>query len=1116
MSAPTPQGNRTRWLGMALGAGAALTVIGVLVATTVVEREVRARLGRIADGAGLQLQLDDVSVSVFGTVSLSGMHLRRADGSDMLALPVVDASLSPLRALAGRRRPESLALEGLRLDVRLRDGRPEELLDLLRALRTVLRRAPDADREDRDADGAGARAMALHLRDGEVAIRLEGQFADLLPGGVRVRGIEVGLDAAAGIGSARAHVEGAATSVLSAQVVPTVADGDAMRVRGGFTPPLALPLPPLPGLAELADAVVIRGLTWDAKAGPALDGVSLHKGAQLRLDLGAIAVDPSEGVRIGPLRAEPALLGALQVVAQNPGLASGAAAKAPAVKAPAVKAPAKPPAAPVVAGPSAAFGAATLKALTLSPTEVGGWRVDLDSGALPLPLGLGTIEMSSASIEFGSAVGADGGAGAAAATTAKPLQRPITVTIEQVRAKIQWSRETISALPNGAALWDAIEKARAKPVIAAATEEEDDEVDRPELAPEARRKAPQSPRKAPRKGPASAAAIPALQDLLAAVTAVDGRVASALARLDALPGLTFQLENGGVDLLEPAAALPSFGLRAAKAALTAQLGDGSRGLDAGVELFGIGSPDAVGVLKAKVATTAHGRFDAATFTFSGGAVAMAARGLGAAIHVGPGASLDGSLAIRTEAAGQRTRVEGSLDAKGVGVDWWRLAPRPIEGLSFSANLLLVADGEQGSLALDLDPIRVGEATMRVSALVSGLGASTAPDKSVAAGGADAASAKPVRPASGDKAKLRIAVELPRQDCGKIAAALPPSMVPTIGKIEAVGELAADVTLELQLANPYKSDFDANLDDAGCVVTAFGNLDLKELRGEFKRPVNESGTLLEDQQVGPSSDAWVPLAELPGYVPYAMLVTEDGAFYKHRGLRLGLLERAIKMNLDYGRFVYGGSTLTQQLVKNLYLTRDKYLGRKFEELLIVWHMERTLMADPVLPTPDGLPRPTPAPKAPSRAPGRAASVGAEDDDGGDGGEDLDIKVKTKDRILELYVNIVEFAPSKYGVHRAAQVYFGKDPRQLTPLEAAFLAANKPHPRVGYRVFESKKWTPWWQERMISVLRKMREDGVITEEQFIAEAPYVPRFTGWPEPQAPEEAVEGAVGVGGVAE
>ena len=103
-----------------------------------------------------------------------------------------------------------------------------------------------------------------------------------------------------------------------------------------------------------------------------------------------------------------------------------------------------------------------------------------------------------------------------------------------------------------------------------------------------------------------------------------------------------------------------------------------------------------------------------------------------------------------------------------------------------------------------------------------------------------------------------------------------------------------------------------------------------------------------------------------------------------------------------------------------------------------------------------------------------------------------------------------------MQRAAKTYFDKDAKDLTPLEAAFLAANKPHPRVGLRVFESKKWTDWWQERMVGVLRKMRDDGIISEQQFVAEAPYVPRFLGWPAPTVPTADSTGPVGVGGVEE
>ena len=228
--------------------------------------------------------------------------------------------------------------------------------------------------------------------------------------------------------------------------------------------------------------------------------------------------------------------------------------------------------------------------------------------------------------------------------------------------------------------------------------------------------------------------------------------------------------------------------------------------------------------------------------------------------------------------------------------------------------------------------------------------------------------------------------------------------------------------------------------------------LDELLGEFSRPVNENGEMLDGHDkehpqvmVGPASGSWANLTDLPPWVPWSMIATEDGAFYKHRGLRPGLLLRAVRLDLDYGRFVYGGSTITQQLVKNIFLTRAKNLSRKFEELLIVWQMERTV---------------------------------------------------PKDRILELYMNMIEFGPKTYGVQRAAQLYFGKDAKALSPLETAFLAANKPCPRCGFARFDKKKWDSWWQERMVGIMNKMRDEGIITHEQYLAEAPYIPHFLGWP--------------------
>jgi membrane peptidoglycan carboxypeptidase len=103
-------------------------------------------------------------------------------------------------------------------------------------------------------------------------------------------------------------------------------------------------------------------------------------------------------------------------------------------------------------------------------------------------------------------------------------------------------------------------------------------------------------------------------------------------------------------------------------------------------------------------------------------------------------------------------------------------------------------------------------------------------------------------------------------------------------------------------------------------------------------------------------------------------------------------------------------------------------------------------------------------------------------------------------MELYINGIEFGPHTYGIVRAAKLYFDKPAKELTPLESAFLAANKPCPKCGHKRFTSQRWTPWWQERMVGIMKRMRKDGIISDEQFVAEAPYVPRFVGWPQTEA----------------
>ena len=140
--------------------------------------------------------------------------------------------------------------------------------------------------------------------------------------------------------------------------------------------------------------------------------------------------------------------------------------------------------------------------------------------------------------------------------------------------------------------------------------------------------------------------------------------------------------------------------------------------------------------------------------------------------------------------------------------------------------------------------------------------------------------------------------------------------------------------------------------------------------------------------------WVRLSLIPGDVVHAVIVAEDGTFWSHEGFDWYELRESLERDLTEGRAVRGASTITQQLVKNLYLSSSKSPMRKLKEWVLTWWMEQNL---------------------------------------------------PKSRILELYLNVIEWGPGIYGVGAAAQYHFGKQVSELSREEAARLAAIIPRPR-----------------------------------------------------------------------
>ena len=146
-----------------------------------------------------------------------------------------------------------------------------------------------------------------------------------------------------------------------------------------------------------------------------------------------------------------------------------------------------------------------------------------------------------------------------------------------------------------------------------------------------------------------------------------------------------------------------------------------------------------------------------------------------------------------------------------------------------------------------------------------------------------------------------------------------------------------------------------------------------------------GTVLAEQGAFNGDEA--RLSELPSYVPNAVIAIEDRRFYGHFGVDPIGLARAIYVNYRAGRLVQGGSTLTQQLAKNLFLKPDRTLERKVQELLLAFWLEHKY---------------------------------------------------SKDAILEMYLNRVYFGSGAYGVEAASRRYFNKPARDVTLAEAALLA------------------------------------------------------------------------------
>jgi hypothetical protein len=263
--------------------------------------------------------------------------------------------------------------------------------------------------------------------------------------------------------------------------------------------------------------------------------------------------------------------------------------------------------------------------------------------------------------------------------------------------------------------------------------------------------------------------------------------------------------------------------------------------------------------------------------------------------------------------------------------------------------------------------------------------------------------------------VSIKVESAETPANDFFASLPTGIFSVLPGTQGTGTLTYRMSGSLDMNRVDSLRFDSSLKGKNFTITSFGSEDLNKLNTDFRHTVyNDRGDSVRTFNVGPSNPDFVPFDQVSPFLKSAITTAEDPRFFTHKGFMEKAFVKSAIQNIKEKRFARGGSTISMQLVKNVFLTRQKTVARKIEEALIVWLIENT-------------------------------------------------RIVSKQRMFEVYLNIIEWGPSKYrwpsgkrgvyGVKDAALFYYGKRPDELSLPESLYLASIIPKPKFARYSFDA---------------------------------------------------------------
>ena len=281
-----------------------------------------------------------------------------------------------------------------------------------------------------------------------------------------------------------------------------------------------------------------------------------------------------------------------------------------------------------------------------------------------------------------------------------------------------------------------------------------------------------------------------------------------------------------------------------------------------------------------------------------------------------------------------------------------------------------------------------------------------------------------------KPALDMRFVIPKKPCQEVLEAIPPALRGPLEGFKLRGNFDTDLRVAIDWANVEATVLSGRVGIWGCKVKKAPE-EIDRIAEQFEHYVEVERDQWLGFTVGPENLDFVPIFDVSPYLIRSLMTTEDSAFYHHRGFITREFRTALIKNLEAGYFKYGASSITMQMVKNVLLHREKTAARKFQELFLTWYVETFL---------------------------------------------------EKDRILEIYVNVIEYGPALYGIGPAARHYFGKHPRDLNPVESAFFSSILPNPKERYAQYCKGTLRKWTEDKIARILALMRKRDRLTEEEY----------------------------------